>query len=340
VTPLEQSAQVLAEAAALTERWGRYGPSDAVEVEPSREADLLADALVRRAFEALRRAFDARRPIVSFRTISKNAPGQLAVRQPTGAELPAEPQRHASMVGLPLSLSILPAIQEAAELILIRRLEPWDRQAQASELGWELVRQENSLWRLASLYGSGTGSTMPYACRVRALRWWWEPALSRDALCLRCGCDIVYRRKRRLDGLALCGLCLKRRQLELPHAIAPAGRGTWWITCQAVGCSIAFVARAHARYCPDHKASSLTPSRRHRGSGSETPARPRPRASLPRREALQNRPGEILARNQSGPLSIQGSPRLLFQPNLPAPKTRRAYAQVPHGAAPAHRLQA
>jgi multiple sugar transport system permease protein len=43
---------------------------------------------------------------------------------------------------------------------------------------------------------------------------------------------------------------------------AAAERGTWWLRCQYPGCSSAFVARAKARFCDEHRPDNLTASRR------------------------------------------------------------------------------
>jgi hypothetical protein len=46
------------------------------------------------------------------------------------------------------------------------------------------------------------------------------------------------------------------------HAVAPAGRGSWWLKCAHPGCTLTYQARRHSHYCPRHTLAQLTRAQR------------------------------------------------------------------------------
>jgi hypothetical protein len=257
----------------LTDEAGRYGPDEYVSVVPPREADVLARHLVAIALSAL--------PI----TVAKEANSIPAIEvadvvdaevkpprvrrgrlQLRADQVPSEPDPDAYLLGLALSLSAVPDLLDPAHALLVRRLTPQlnpEREVRRP-LGMMLVVREAHLWELTAKYG-GLSSTIPYALRVRALRWWWEPQhgrTPRPTLCIRCGQVELASAFR--TGPPFCRRCLDKKALTHPRAIAPAEAGTWWLRCAHEGCSKAFVARAQARYCPEHRYSRISPRQRAR----------------------------------------------------------------------------
>lgn len=122
---------------------------------------------------------------------------------------------------------------------------------------------EGNLWRLAK--EGGFPDPPPYAVRYETARWLWSPAVSGSAFCLRCGMELWFKRAERREGARTlrCGPCSRGLPSDWPaHALAPHDRGTWWIACQHQGCGNAFIGYAQARFCPKHRASLLTRTRR------------------------------------------------------------------------------
>lgn len=135
-----------------------------------------------------------------------------------------------------------------------------------------LLAAEAHLWEVASAHG-GPSPSIPYAYRVQALEWFGQTEIDADgspqrargsvSVCIRCGWVLAGSRASSLPPR--CIRCAKeppRARTWPTHAIAPAERGTWWLACQRPPCSMAFVGRAQARYCPAHRTARLTPSKR------------------------------------------------------------------------------
>lgn len=255
---------------------GHYGPDhpagDDVDESfipvPNEQADKLAGLLSRRALRAFATVPPPELPSLQVELLAEPArPELIGTRLRVArcrASFPDDVDDHARTIGLPLLLSLAPHLQRpAAQLVFERRLpNAAGNRAANRELGMHVVALESHLWQLAFAAG-GPVRNLPYATRLRALRWWWEPSEGRTprvTLCIRCG-DLTLTRSQR-NGPPFCTHCEDDRRLEHPRAIAPGERGTWWIRCQEPGCSNAFAARLQARKCPDHKTSRLTPSRR------------------------------------------------------------------------------
>jgi len=171
------------------------------------------------------------------------------------------------MLGLPLLVSICPLVADVAgERLIPFRLMPRehpDRPARADR-SFQLVQFEADLWALARRFG-GLSQTMPFATRVRALRWWWEPRpgrTPRPTICLRCGSIFFTRALRSRLSDPYCTACTKSRALTHPRAVAPGDRGEWWLRCSRKGCTVVFGARAQARKCPDCRRERITPKKR------------------------------------------------------------------------------
>jgi hypothetical protein len=125
---------------------------------------------------------------------------------------------------------------------------------------------EASLWDLARHDGGFDGAA-PYSVRYESARYLWSPGIAGFAFCLRCGDLIRYRRAGRSGSksrrIPICGRCLRSGSLDWPeHAVMPHTRGKWWLMCQRSGCTLAFAGSGQARFCPKHRASRITPSRR------------------------------------------------------------------------------
>jgi hypothetical protein len=107
---------------------------------------------------------------------------------------------------------------------------------------------------------------MPYSFRYRATTWAWSPNVHGQhlshAICLRCGQMINWSRKPSPKA-PLCAHCVKERNSPWPkHAIAPAGRGRWYLRCNQPACTVTFEGAGQRRYCDDHQLSKQTVSRR------------------------------------------------------------------------------
>jgi hypothetical protein len=245
---------------------GRYGPGNFVSLIPSSEADDLAFELASRALDPLRRAAVARDLFATVNVFDIDEGKRFNASLRADLEV-SQIDPGAFTLGLPLLGSICPSVLEVAlERLIPMRLRPQERpnRPARADLAFHLVMTEADLWAIATRHGF-PWSAMPYATRVRALRWWWEPRPGREkrpALCVRCGELMFTRALRSRSPAPLCDRCVKSPSLERRGAIAPAGRGTWWLWCQAEGCSNAFEGRAQARCCPRHRSSRLSPSRR------------------------------------------------------------------------------
>jgi hypothetical protein len=239
------------------------------------EADLLARRLAQRALPAFRRAA-ARIPDLEVKVwdpsrAEESTPPRSWPRH--GTELiqitPETIEQHipefGHQTGLPLTLASAPPLAQFLKALILERRQRAPNTAVRRELGEYLVKQEARLWALAA--GQGAPSdVLPYATRIRALRWWWLPRPNQNPLqaplCLRCGKLTASVALDQAGGAPICDHCRRNPTLTHSQAIAPAGPGTWWLRCQAIGCGNASAARAHARRCPACKLASTTPSRR------------------------------------------------------------------------------
>jgi hypothetical protein len=251
----------------ITGASAKFGPGDYVEIEPSVEADGLARWLTSRALGPLREAITAGQvPDLEVADIAEVGGTKLDVAQitPKAENVPEEVSEAGFYFGLPLLLSIAePLVEPALHLVVHRSMEkyPLDR-TKRIELGMRLVTLEAFLWELALTHGADT-AVIPFASRVRSLRWWWEPVQGRQpnaSLCIRCGRIEITKATR--SGPPYCRHCLNNKTLMRANTIAPHERGTWWIKCTTPGCSTAFVGSAQARHCPDHRQERITPGRR------------------------------------------------------------------------------
>ena len=182
---------------------------------------------------------------------------------PRAENVPTEISEAGFYFGLPLMLSVAGSLVRPAGNLLIRRLSPTQKQDRRTltTLGMRLVTYEARLWSVASAHGAKS-TVIPFASRVRSLRWWWEPGVGREpqvTLCIRCGTPEITNHA---TGPPYCRHCSDKRALTLPNTLAPHERGTWWIACAASGCRNAFVGHAQARYCPAHRQEKITPNRR------------------------------------------------------------------------------
>lgn len=266
------------------------GPRAFVSIKPTKLADALAIVLAARALEALRQLPDGepRIAIQMWRPSHKPRTVEVASVHWSRSDVPRSPDPVACALGLPLSLSIAESLVPGALETIIRRLAPSlnPERATAIHLGPRPLMAEAHLWDIANKYsGRACGFTAPYASRIRALRWWWEPIPStpqsdadlqtagrvQELVCVRCGW--IFGRHNRASGDALlpfCTHCVKRKprgitrtaSLEHARAIAPAGRGKWWLPCSTPGCSAVFEGATQARRCPAHRLNRITPARR------------------------------------------------------------------------------
>jgi hypothetical protein len=262
----------------LTGDAGAYGPSDLVAITPTPEADALASWLAAASLEPLRR-FVAR-----YRWIGLSVSGRVEQLRPSlwgtrfergsvrvrSRDTPGDCDTFAfgQLLGLPLTLSLAPSLAAPLGVDLANRLSPRENPKRSARriLARRLIMQEACLWDFAAAE-DGPSPTLPFATRIRALRWWWEPEPEpepgrqpAETLCLRCGWVMLTRVKR--SGPPFCDHCVKDKTLERKNAIAPADRGTWWLRCSAAGCSEPFVGRPQARRCLAHRLAGIAPSKR------------------------------------------------------------------------------
>jgi len=188
--------------------------------------------------------------------------GEWPIEQPNSLNLSF------ARIGLPLFGSLAPSaggylswMRSALALRKRRTGEPAftvARSTYAASVA-DFLLSERALW----LPGE-----MPYAFRWAALSVLWLPAAHKAqtmaTLCLRCG--DVHQRQRDINRVSLCGICAKNDAHSAhtwpTHAICPAGRGTWWLTCQQPHCDAVFRAQRQARKCAAHKKARLTASKR------------------------------------------------------------------------------
>jgi hypothetical protein len=272
--------EVIARRLRLTGEAGRYGPGQHLAVTPNREQEDLAARLVMASLRALASALaggwttrlsvgelaERSRPRVWGTKLQRAVVSVSSGAMPDGIE-PVGIEPVGAFVGLPLSLTLgrpLVPLIAGESGVLVRRSWPAENPNRAARraLARQLIAQEAGLWEIAAAYG-GPSPTLPFAARVRALRWWWEPDSGRqpaETICLRCGWEMVTRAMR--SGPPFCDHCRKDKTLQRKNAIAPAERGTWWLRCSAAGCSSAFVGRPQARRCRRHRLAGIAPSKR------------------------------------------------------------------------------
>jgi hypothetical protein len=83
------------------------------------------------------------------------------------------------------------------------------------------------------------------------------------SLCARCGAAL-YTRVRGAPAVR-CETCAKEPPAarEWPvHAVMPHDKGEWWLTCQAAGCTNAFIGPRQARRCSSCRLAKVTPRKR------------------------------------------------------------------------------
>jgi hypothetical protein len=248
---------------------GPRGPNRLRLPEPSRPALELAVFLADLSLARLRaRSADGGRVVVWNWTL----------QFPSEETPPSETRRLVEM-GLPLGLPLLAACSDesvpaeqnafdwAARWLFARQVRAFDQVHEdfTSRLS-VLLLIEHELWKYAFEAG-GPADRLPYALRFRAVEWFWGPeahasGLDGFSLCMRCG--VPFRPRRVISSPPRCAHCAKEpiSSRDWPaHAIAPNGRGDWWLECQA-GCGMAFIGRRHAKRCLRCRLSKITPSRR------------------------------------------------------------------------------
>jgi hypothetical protein len=252
------------------------------------ESKRLADLLAEQSLEPLRRALAPGREITLEDNAVLHAPSNLY----EGAEL----------VGLTLTAACSSSEMEAATLRLALRgsrqpelqapvfLGPPEHPGPRSGKDvfaidlMHLVEVESTLWWLAGINGGPT-DRIPYAYRCAAIEWIIKakpaPGVRTDprhprpgvkaeplatSICLRCG--ETFRFGRVPEDGTRCHHCTKESpatRIWPDNAIAPAGRGTWWLRCEArrPDCLGAFVGRRNRLTCINCRASNISPSKRH-----------------------------------------------------------------------------
>jgi hypothetical protein len=176
----------------------------------------------------------------------------------------------AASLGVPLLGAVSPAAMHAlTRLRLLTRVNiERDERAQLLATLSELVLEETQLW---------LPHRIPYAFRRRMLEWLHEPESHEHRLaytvCIRCGYawqstgDRRHRQANSEGEISFtpprCAHCTKETpaQRDWPaDAIAPAGRGKWWLRCDR-GDSV-FEGQRNAKHCPRHRTAATTPRRR------------------------------------------------------------------------------
>lgn len=227
------------------------GPRPVQGRRPTEKAWQLAEALLA---DALPRAGQ------SLRSLGLETLGPFTI----------DPEPHTPNEARALGFPILGALSAHACYVMSRvrvahELVPFnpERRQLARNLS-AILFWEHYLWHIAAAEQGAIAKEIPYAYRYRALGWLWHPdahhAQRAYTLCLRCGA-LLERKKRPSDNPS-CSHCAKNPGKWPEHAIAPAGRGTWWLTCQHPGPAHIFLGRAQARHCDEHRASRMTPSKR------------------------------------------------------------------------------
>jgi hypothetical protein len=177
--------------------------------------------------------------------------------------------REAADIGLPLLGALAPtALHAATRLIFASRLPkpPKDRPRLLAVLT-EILLEEIDLWRTAAAAGAQSRQ-IPYTYRRLLIEWFWNPAAhqARTAycLCLRCGTPLhTHGHYRTGQHEPRCTPCMKEADRSWPdHALAPAGRGTWWLRCSRDNCAAVFEGQRNRRLCDRHQLRKVTPSQR------------------------------------------------------------------------------
>ncbi|MGD0713105.1 MAG: hypothetical protein ABSB24_02825 [Gaiellaceae bacterium] len=235
------------------------GPYRLPQPFPSKESCRLAAVLVVQSLKPLQQAFGNR----GRRTLWDGSVLQAPTETGDGA---------GAGIGLPLLGTCSPDTLYAILAMLEARTLPRFDQIH-DNLAVRLthyLRVEDDLWKLAADRG-GPSRQIPYAYRYAATEWLWNPDVHRykdaSAICLRCG--LIFRPRRPPKaGAPRCPNCAQERPEARrwpDHAIAPAGRGTWWLRClaQDTDCLGAFIGFAQRKRCAKCRSSSTTPSKRH-----------------------------------------------------------------------------
>jgi len=257
--PFLSAPEPLADVVRAAKLDGERGPHRLCVTPPSREARELALRLVERSIPPLQQlvTWEWYRPRPDYPI--KPCPEKLE-------EIDSRLLSAALDVGLPLLYLFSPvAFAEAKASSPVTHMPNVERRDELLSRLSIFIREEWFLWRLAGSLG-GPSRAMPWAIRFAAIEWWWplrEKQVSPWGLCLRCGeARVNWRRPR---GEPRCPACAKEpppARVWPQSAIAPASRGRWLFPCRA--CGNAFESRRDAVWCPDHKPSRTTRSRRSR----------------------------------------------------------------------------
>jgi hypothetical protein len=210
--------------------------------------------------------------------------GLTAIGEGWRVDAPTELTSETASMGVPLlgscstdALYVASRLRQGAELPGFTPLHEDFRVRLARFPSYEAL-----LWDLAAAEG-GPSHRVPYAFAFYALEWFWDPevhALDRIEIpCLRCGRPINPRRPLKLTAAPRCPHCAKespKARTSPAHALAPDGRGRWWLLCRAEGCSNAFVGRADQLRCPHCRSSRTTPHKRKSLLNEPPPKAPTP----------------------------------------------------------------
>lgn len=238
------------------------GPPPGDWPEPSDDARLRARHIAAEAAVAATRAIKSMR-IRNLYT----ALGALPNVQPeftaidTTKEIPPAPLLH-SCVDNRAAYRLL--------ILAMYHFSPLTREEFDEDIRRSLMRRLNTfavleinLWALAR--DAGFEEPPPYAVRYDLARWLWRPDIAAHILCLRCGCEIQYRRVERAGHprIGRCRACSRGTETTWPkHALEPYERGTWLLRCEHRDCQEPFVGRRNAHHCQLHRTSTITPAKR------------------------------------------------------------------------------
>ena len=242
--------------AAFARTYGLDQPAAPIKAPPpTPEAEKLGFILLEEAERRLATIF-ATHPAVSPLDSRESGEG-------VAYETPVVVERALQRIGIPLVLACCPqlvgrlAYQVAGHAVL--QGKP-DHPLLAAQLSQTFVA-EYDLWMRAGY------ARIPYSFAYWALQHIRKARAKpgHASLCVRCGDPLLYYTRKRAVAAQRCRRCAKEPPAARTwpeHAVMPHTHATWWLKCQAAGCTSVFCGRRQAQRCPAHRSARLTPRRR------------------------------------------------------------------------------